>query len=524
MSTRKTNLPDGLDAAGFARAIADFKGALGAEWVSVSEHDTQSYADPYPIVDPAHYLPSAALKPDGVEDLRKILAIANRHRIPLSPISRGKNNNYGGPAPRQPGAVIVDLGRMNRILEVNEAAGYALLEPGVSFFDLHQHLQKIGSNLCVSPPELGWGSVVGNALEHGVGYTPYGDHWGVHCGMEVVLADGDVVRTGMGAMSNSNAWQLFQYGYGPYLDGLFTQSNYGIVTKLGMWLMPRPPAARAYMISFPRESDLEIIVEIMRPLRMAMIVQNGAPIETCLHEATVVGTKKQFYDGEGAVPDSLYPQIMKQLNVGWWNIYGTQFGTPEMMDLNWNIIKGAFSQIPGAQFYFEHELPNQVSMKFRSELSRGIPNMTTLKMLDWLPNAGHLDFSPVSPTSGAHAMKLYRLLKTRLSEQGYDFIGGCLVGWREMHTIVPLLYDIGDPLARQRTHQLFGRLVDECAAAGYGEYRGHLEFMDKIARSYDFNDHALLRLQGRLKDALDPNGILAPGKQGIWPKHLREQH
>lgn len=59
--------------------------------------------------------------------------------------------------------------------------------------------------------------------------------------MEVVLPNGEVVRTGMGALPDSentshgsaNTWQLFPYGFGPYHDGIFTQSNYGIVTKMG---------------------------------------------------------------------------------------------------------------------------------------------------------------------------------------------------------------------------------------------------------------------------------------------------
>ena len=52
------------------------------------------------------------------------------------------------------------------------------------------------------------------------------------------------MRTGMGALPGSNAWQLFPYGFGPYPDGMFTQSNLGIVTKMGIALMQRPPASR----------------------------------------------------------------------------------------------------------------------------------------------------------------------------------------------------------------------------------------------------------------------------------------
>ena len=104
---------------------------------------------------------------------------------------------------------------MNRVLEIDEQLGYALVEPGVSFFSLFDALQAAGGKLWISTPAPGWGSVIGNALEHGVGYTPYGVHADTICGMEVVLANGDVVRTGMGGVQGSREWQIFKYGYRP---------------------------------------------------------------------------------------------------------------------------------------------------------------------------------------------------------------------------------------------------------------------------------------------------------------------
>jgi 4-cresol dehydrogenase (hydroxylating) flavoprotein subunit len=64
-------------------------------------------------------------------------------------------------------------------------------------------------------------------------------------------------------------------------------------------------------------------------------------------------------------------------------------------------------------------------------------------------------------------------------------------------------------------------MVHEAAAAGYGEYRTHLSFMDDIAATYGWNNHALMKLHQSIKDALDPKGILAPGKSGIWPARYR---
>ena len=67
-----------------------------------------------------------------------------------------------------------------------------------------------------------------------------------------------LLRTGMGAMDGSVAWQLYKPGFGPSVDGLFSQSNLGIVTKLGLWLMPAPEAWAAIDIAVPEFDDLAV--------------------------------------------------------------------------------------------------------------------------------------------------------------------------------------------------------------------------------------------------------------------------
>ena len=87
---------------------------------------------------------------------------------------------------------------MNRVLEINEELGYAVVEPGVRWFDLYEAIQAGGHRLMLSCADLGWGSVVGNTLDHGATYLPYGVDMAAACGMEVVLADGALLRTGWG--------------------------------------------------------------------------------------------------------------------------------------------------------------------------------------------------------------------------------------------------------------------------------------------------------------------------------------
>ena len=80
--------------------------------------------------------------PESVEEVQAVVKIADRRQIPLWTHSTGRNNGYGGPAPRVRGSLVVSLRNMNRVLEINEELGYAVVEPGVRWFDLYEAIAK----------------------------------------------------------------------------------------------------------------------------------------------------------------------------------------------------------------------------------------------------------------------------------------------------------------------------------------------------------------------------------------------
>jgi len=135
-------LPPGVNAAQMADALERFRKIVGGDWVFAGEK-VGSYYDPYTIPNDAErYKAHAAIAPASTEQVQEIVKIANESRVPLWTVSRGKNFAYGGAAPVLSGSVVLDLSRMNRILEVNEKFGYALVEPGVSYFDLYKYIQE----------------------------------------------------------------------------------------------------------------------------------------------------------------------------------------------------------------------------------------------------------------------------------------------------------------------------------------------------------------------------------------------
>lgn len=508
-----TVLPNGVSAEEFANAIDEYAAIVGDENVFVSAESINSYNK---IMIPAEnydHAPSGALAPASTEEVQAIVGVCDKYNIPVWPVSSGKNFGYGTAACATRGQMILDLRRMNRILDVNADLATALIEPGVTYQQLKDYLVENNIPLWLSPPApSSIVSPVGNAVDRGVGYTPYGDNFMFQCGMEVVLANGEVLRTGMGAMPNSTTWQVFKWGYGPYLDGIFTQSNYGIVTKMGMWLMPQPPAFKPFVIRFPNDEDIVRAVEIMRPLRINQIIPNGVVFAHALWEGATEVVRADYYQGEGAISDEAVEQMKSDLGMGAWNIYAGLYGSPEQIEVNWNIVQGAFAGT-GAIIQEEDEMQGNGAFEYRAQLMRGDMTLKEFGLYNWRGGGGSAWFAPVAQANGSEALEQMVLAKEILGKYGFDYVAEYIIGWREGHHIIDLLFDRTNPEELDKANQCFEELLNEFSQRGWGSYRTNIAFMDQVADSFgpvkkDVNQ--------RIKLALDPKGIIAPGKSGIY--------
>ncbi|KAH2559331.1 hypothetical protein KXV70_002293 [Aspergillus fumigatus] len=474
-------VPQGIERSRFFLALDELAKELGNDHVEVNDKplDDGWYMEPpnthdgMAATDEEELVASAVVYPGSTEEVQKIVHWANKHVIPLHPISMGRNFGYGGAAPWVRGAVVVDLGkRMNRILDINPEDCTCLVEPGVSYYALYEEIQRRGyKHLWIDVPDLGGGSVLGNALDHGVGYTPYGDHWAMHSGLEVVTPTGEVVRTGMGALPGNNTWQVFPYGFGPVIEHVWPRDS-DILLNMGCSDVSSSGKKRIWS-SWWRS--------IVRPLRIAIILDNAANIRHALQVLALSGAPRTaFYQGEGPFPPEKMSEYLRDHPYGdcTWLYFGTCYGPSEVRKWKLEPIHREFMKVPVARRIDPATLPPSDYFWSRDRTSSGEPDLEELAWVNWWPNGGHIAFSPC-------------------------------------------VYDRDDARQRSSALQVMRALIQDAAAQGYGEYRTHLLLSDQVAATYSWNDHVLMKFNEKLKDCLDPNGIRAPGRSGIWPARYR---
>jgi len=179
------------------------------------------------------------IMPKTVEEVQKVVLLANKEKIPITPLGGGFT--LSALVVPNKGGIVLDMRRMDKIIEVNEANRYAVVEAGVSQGKLRSYLEKNYPHLQHSTPEAPpTVTIVGNALIQGHGHISprYGVNSEMITGMEVVLPTGEICK--IGSCSVSPYW--FTRGPLPDLPGLFIGwlGTTGIVTKLSMRLYPKP--------------------------------------------------------------------------------------------------------------------------------------------------------------------------------------------------------------------------------------------------------------------------------------------
>ena len=354
--------------------------------------------------------------------------------------------------------------------------------------------------------------------------------------MEVVLADGRVVRTGMGAIPGSRLWQQTKYGPGPLLDGIFSQSNFGVVTKMGFWLMPEPEASMSATIRVPHHDDVIPFVRTLSSLMYSNVVDCNFSIQSPVFASPTNPEKEQLLvKSDGGTPQEWDRYAAAHGLDHFWETELRFYGPPKIMAAKWEYVKERFAAIRGARFEDGETLHFPLTdeqINQRTDVTFfGIPSLSVFSGMAaggltgtpaGVQTTGHLDASPIVPISGEALLKAQRVFNRVFQEAGLPRGLGFAMNY---HWRTFIMFQ-GLQITNDKEHNAKVRAAyEKCAQAatenGWGIYRAHAAFHDKIMSLLSFNDHALTRLHETLKDALDPNGILSAGRYGIWPKHLR---
>lgn len=491
--------------------------ALGKEWVDQRPETIKRYGEH--TLPGAERPPAAVLFPESTQQVQSVVRAANQHGVQLYPISTGNNIGLGSRAPVKPGQVIVDLGyRMNRILEVNEETCFAEVQPGVSFQMLHDELVRRGDKLMVSatsgPPH---GGILGNAMDRGAGYGPYFDHFGMLCGMEVVLGNGDIVRTGDGSLEGDNLvnWHVSKYSFGPALDGLFAQSNFGIVTRAAIWLMPRPPAARSFHFVFPDDEDIGEIIDLCRPMKLSNFVPTLFRISNDLYAMAPEDQNWEYLQGSKQAFSLEGRKALQQKHgLGAWQVSGMFYGASDAaIEPSIQRVKAHFERSGKARYVSHDEALGIPALNIAIDAMSGRPSANELGMLQWRPGSGNSWFLPGTPMVGRQALELDRLGREIYARHGMDYIIMHVASARFARGLHVLVWNKDDADENARADACYKELAHEFAKRGVGVGRAPADYhelhMGMLMPS-------LQKAFGEIKNALDPNGVIAQGKYGIY--------
>jgi 4-cresol dehydrogenase (hydroxylating) len=453
----------------------------------------------------------AVIRPGSVSEIQDCLRIANQYKVPIYPVSCGKNWGLGSKVPVLDGCVVMELNRLDGILDYNEKLAYITVEPGVTFQQVYEYLQNVSSPLFLSV--IGgspYSSLIGNALERGDGNGPYGDRLAHACNLEVVLPSGDCVHPGLGRFPQVKTSSVNRWGVGPYLDGMFSQSNLGIVTKMTFWLKPKPNYYQHFQCQVNEEQSLRVLVDQVQSLML-----KGLILENCfsLWNSYKMLAKKGRYPWQ--LMKQKTPLDLKQIKgVEPWFGFGEIYAATSEQGL---LLKQLIEQnLAGEENTVSFAEPHLSNYPYE------IPKTENIKSTYWrkktkVPedvnpdrdNCGVIWLCPVLPFDGQEVVRAVQIAESILKSCQFEpNLAIQCISARNVYLYVAIIYDREVKGEDQKAIDCHDRLLSKLSDNGYIPYRLGIQSMNSLPEVQD-DYNQLLRI---LKHSLDPKDILAPGR------------
>lgn len=488
----------------------------------------------------------AVLKIADSATLPAVMRVAGQYGVPVYPISTGKNWGYGTALPARDDCVVIDLSDLRKIIDFDSELGVVTLEPGVTQAMLADFLDSGDHSFLV--PVTGAGpqcSLVGNALERGYGVTPFVDHFGAVTDLEAVLADGSIYRTALREAGGDDLARLFKWGIGPYSTGLFTQSGFGIVTRLSIVLARRPECVKVCLFSLKDDALLEQAVERIRNILTRLPGTVGAI--NLMNQHRVLAMSAPYPNDrlgeDGMIPQSVIDELGRQYQIFPWTGFGTLYGTKRVVAAAQKEIRAALSGVASRLLFLSPQnartlaglaglLPGAMGQRLATtvgtlakslELVAGRPNETALPLCYWRnPNApkgdwmdpardgcGLIWYAPLVPMRRDDVRNYVDMVtRVAIKHRLEPLITFTSISDKLFDSTVPLIFRRNQPADVAAATACYKELLVEGRAIGCFPYRVGVDTMKTLAASLDASG----TFHAKLRGAIDPAGIVAPGR------------
>ena len=497
-------------------------------------------------------------------EIKLILDLANQCAkneelaFSLYPISTGNNWGYGTSQPTglSNNIILLDLGRLTNITHFDSELGLVTLEPGVTQQQLSDFLHQHNHDYMV--PVTGAGpscSILANALERGYGITPYTDHFSAVTSIQGYWANGRPYQSAVNELDASEdklVDKTFKWGLGPYLEGLFTQSNLGIVSQMTIRLAKIKPDFTSFFIQMQDDALLEKAVPLIRDVLQSYEGIVGAiNLMDQRRLLSMFAKNPNGSDAHQVMHSNDINELATDLRAPSWTIVGSIYGTTRVVNAVKKEINNIFKQLPCKRIYSNSPtivLANKVidtlppwlikkiptltkvaeqldSFNKGKEIMLGKPNKVALKLAYWRhKDADSFDKETLSPGQDGCGLLWYAPLITMKAKKMREFVEFIRETCPKFNiepfitftnlkhdcvdSTIPIVFDLSNPKAVNDAHNCLKMLVEEGLKKGFVPYRLNVDQQQWLLNK----DSDFWQTVNQLKSSLDPNNILSQGR------------
>jgi 4-cresol dehydrogenase (hydroxylating) len=403
-----------------------------------------------------------------------------------------------------------------------------VVEPGVTQQQLYEFLVEQDADFWMDVTGSGGdSSIVGNTLEGGFGHTPVGNRRNLISGTEIVLGNGRVLNAG-----------TFP-GLGPDLNGIFVQSNFGIVTAMEVSLFAAPDRYESFMISLGTDSQLEEMVDRIGDLRRDGTLTSLVHLANATRSLiSTLGLPEQFRDRLICNHDAVRYMTTPVVKAGYWTAIGGLYGSTRQVSAKRSDLRRAFRGLATVQFVNDQKIgflrrtlsswplrtaawvdkPRQgiSALEYIHDLGRGVPSDRGVRGVQWRverpEDVGFFWCSPTFSASGREARVVVDVAERLYTAHRFELpITITFVRPDRVVATMSCNFNRNDSEEKARAHALYFAMHDEYEALGIGHYRAGILGQQDICYPEPGKSATL----AALKRVLDPNGVIAPGRYGI---------